>query len=136
MEYIQVREYGELPGIGQRAPFKAVLAVEDAVSRERQREVADWLVAMGGMYVMVCGQDCESWQQAIRQANLERVPLDDMQPQQFVMITMHMHEKLRAVFRYASKHARHTHLKLNNLLTVHVANQNRELEYQNLFGKR
>ncbi|HEY5738553.1 MAG TPA: hypothetical protein VIW27_02450 [Gammaproteobacteria bacterium] len=136
MEYIQVREYGELPEIGQRAPFKAVLAVENAVSRERQREVADWLVAMGGMYIMVCGQDCESWQHAIRHANLERVPLDDMQPQQFVMITMHMYEKLRGVFRYASKHARHTHLKLDNLLTVHIANQNRELEYQNLFGKR
>jgi len=136
MEYIQLREHGDLPEITHRAPFKAVLAVEDTVSRERQREISDWLVAMGGKYLMICGKDCESWQDAIRRANLEQVPIDDMQPQQFVMITMHAHEKLRGVFRYAKKHAKHTHVKLDNLLTVHVANRNREVEYHNLFARR
>jgi len=136
MEYIQLREYGELPEIDNRAPFKAVLAVEDTVSDERRREIADWLVAMGGLYMMICGRDCAGWQDSIRRANLARVAIDDMQPQQFVMITMHVHEKLRAVFRYAKSHARHTHVKIDNLLTIHVANRNREVEYRNLFAKR
>lgn len=135
MEYIQLREHGELPEITSRAPFKAVLAVEDAVSPARQREISDWLVEMGGLYMMVCGNDCASWQDSIRRANLERVPLDDMQPQQFVMITMHLHEKLRNVFRYANKHARHSHVKIDNLLTIHIANRNREVEYHNLFAR-
>ena len=59
-----------------------------------------------------------------------------MQPRQFVMITLHLHGKLRSVFRFASKHARHTHVDLDRLLTIHVANRNRELEYRNLFSKR
>jgi len=136
MEYIQLREHGDLPEINHRAPFKAVLAVEDKVSPERQREISGWLVAMGGMYLMVCGEDCASWQDSIRRANLERVPIDEMQPQQFVMVTIHVHERLRSVFRYASKHARHSHVQIDNLLAIHIANRNREVEYRNLFDKR
>lgn len=136
MEYIQVREYGDLPGIIRGAPFKAVLAIEDQVSRERQREISDWLVAKGCLYAMVCGQDCESWQDSIRQANLDRVPIEDMQPQQFVMITMHIYEKLRVVYRFAKKHAHHTHVKIDHMLTIHVSNRNREVEYHNLFNRR
>lgn len=136
MEYIQLSEHGALPGIANLAPFKAVLAVEDSVSHKRQHEIADWLVAMGGMYVIICGSDCESWQESIRRANLEQVPLEVMQPRQFVMITIHLHEKLRSVFRHARKYARHTDLEIDNLLTIHIANQNRELEYHNLFSKR
>lgn len=136
MKYIQLGEHGHLPGISDFAPFRAVLAVEDSVSRERRQQVSRWLVAMGGVYVMICGSDCESWQDSIREANLERVPLDDMQPQQFVMITTHLHEKLRSVFRHAKKYARHTHVKTENIVTVHIAHRNRELEHHNLFNKR
>jgi len=136
MEYIQIGEHGVLPRIDQLAPFKAVLAVEDSVSRERRQQIADWLVAMGGLYVMICGSDCERWQDSIRQANLERVPLEIMQPRQFVMITVHLHEKLRSVFRHARKYARHSHVSIDNLLTIHIANRNRELEYHNLYNKR
>ncbi|HKJ53888.1 MAG TPA: hypothetical protein VKB27_20520 [Gammaproteobacteria bacterium] len=136
MEYIQLGEHGELPGIDGLAPFKAVLAIEDIVSRERRRQVSRWLVEMGGIYVMICGSDCDAWQDSIREANLEQVPLEEMQPQQFVMITTHLHERLRSVFRHARKFARHTHVEAENILTVHVANRNREVEYHNLFDKR
>lgn len=136
MEYVQLGEHGDLPEIAAYAPFKAVLAIEDSVSRERRQQVSRWLVEMGGAYVMICGSDCESWQDSIREANLEKVPLEEMQPQQFVMITTHLHERLRGVFRHARKYARHTHLKIENILTIHVANRNREVEYRNLFNKR
>ena len=136
MEYIQLGEQGELPAITEFAPFKAVLAVEDSVSCERQREISHWLVAMGCVYVMICGSDRDSWQDSIREANLEQVSLEDMQPQQFVMITTHPHERLRSVFRHARKFARHTHVEAENIVTVHIANRNREVEYHNLFNKR
>ena len=136
MEYIRLGEHGELPAISGLAPFKAVLAVEDIVSAERRRQVSRWLVEMGGVYVMICGSDCNSWQDSIREANLQQVPLEEMQPQQFVMITTHLHERLRSVFRHARKFARHTHVEAENILTVHVANRNREVEYHNLFNKR
>ncbi len=135
MEYFQLAENSDLPGIGHFAPFKVILAIEGTVSRTRQYEVSNWLVEMGGKYVMICGTDCQSWEESIRQANLDRVDLKDMKPEEFVMITTHRHEKLRNVFWHAKKHAHHTHVKFENILTVHIGNQNRSVEYHSMFGK-
>ena len=136
MEYIRLGEQGALPPIGNLAPFKAVLAIEDPVSGDRQRQVSEWLVEMGGMYVMICGANCDSWRDSIRRANLEQVPLEEIRPEQFVMITIHAHERLRSVFRHAKKYARHTDVDLHNIVTVHVSRQDREVDYHNQFNKR
>jgi hypothetical protein len=135
MEYFQLIEGGTLPSVEHFAPFKAVLAIEDPISPARQQEVSDWLVEMGCKYVMVCGNDGDSWQETIRRANLEQVSLDDMQPADFVMITPHPHEKLRNVFWHASKVARHSHVKMENILTFHFAEKNRSVEYHAIFDK-
>ncbi len=135
MHYFQLSAISDLPAIGQYAPFKAVLAIEDAVSRERREEISRWLVENGGKYVMVCGEDCEIWNESIRQANLEQVGLEEMEPEEFVMITTHRQEKLRSVFWHAKKHARHTHVKIQNTLTVHIGPQNRSVEYLAIFEK-
>ncbi len=135
MEYFQLTEKSDLPGIGHFAPFKVILALEETVSRTRQFEVSNWLVEMGGKYVMICGANCQSWEESIRQANLDRVDLKDMKPQEFVMITTHQQEKLHHVFWHAKKQAHHTHVKFENTLTVHIGNQNRSVEYHSMFGK-
>jgi hypothetical protein len=135
MQYFQVTEQGELPGIGHLAPFKVVLAVEDDVSRARQLEVATWLVEKGGCYVMICGKNCEDWQQVIRQINLNLFAIEDIKPEQFVMITTHAHEKLRNVFWHANKIARHTHVKFAEVITIHLGKQNRSVEYLAMFEK-
>ena len=135
MEYFQLTEQNDLPGIGHLAPFKVVLAIEDTVDRSRQNEVSNWLVEMGGKYVMICGSHCKSWEESIRQANLDQVDIENMGPQEFVMITTHEHERLRNVFWHAKKHARHTHVKFNNILTIHIGSQNRSVEYLAMFEK-
>jgi hypothetical protein len=135
MEYFQITEAGNLPDIGKFAPFKVVLAIENPVSRARQVAISDWLVQSGGRYVMLCGENCEAWEQTIRQSNLDQADLDSMQPEQFVMITVHRHERLRNVFWHAKKHARHSHVKFAHTLTIHVGNQNRSVEYHSMFGK-
>ena len=135
MHYFQLIEGEKLPVVEHFAPFKAVLAIEDAVSPARQQEVSAWLVEMGCKYVMICGSDGQGWQESIRRANLERVSIDDMQPHDFVMITTHPHEKLRSVFWHARKVARHTHVKIENILTFHFSKQNRSVEYLAIFDK-
>jgi len=135
MQYFQPGETGDLPSIDQFAPFKAIVAIEDTVSDGRRVDISNWLVESGALYVMLTGVECEAWRQSIRQANLERVDLDEMQPEQFVMITMHGREKLRGVFWHAKKHARHTHVQIDNILVIHIGDTNRSLEYSALFGK-
>jgi hypothetical protein len=60
MEYLLLTEQNDLPAIAHFAPFKVVLAIEDTVDRSRQNEVSNWLVEMGGKYVMICGSHCKS----------------------------------------------------------------------------
>ena len=135
MKYFPINEQNELPAIDQYAPFKAVIAIEETVSEARQTEIANWLVETGARYIMVCGEDCKSWEQPIRQANLEQVPLEDMKPEQFVMITTHKNEKLRQVYWHAQKQAYHSHVKFDEILTIHIGNKNRSVEYFSLFDK-
>jgi hypothetical protein len=135
MEYFLLTEHNDLPDIGHLAPFKVVLAIEDTVDRSRQNEVSNWLVEMGCKYVMICGSHCKSWEQSIRQANLDQADIENMGPQEFVMITTHEHERLRNVLWHAKKHARHTHVKINNILTIHIGSQNRSVEYLAMFEK-
>jgi hypothetical protein len=135
MEYIQLVANKDLPEISQFSPFKAVLAVEDSVAPARQTEISDWLVGMGGKYVMICGEDSQSWADSIRQANLKLVNIDDMQAEEFVMITVHHQERLRNVFWHARKHARHTHVEIKHILVIHIGQQNRSIEYLSMFDK-
>ena len=133
MQYFQLTEQGQLPDIGHLAPFKVVLAIEDDVSEARQLELANWMVAKGGRYVMICGENCEGWQQVIRQANLGLFAIEDMKPEEFVMITTHAHERLRNVFWHANKIARHPDVKFSEVITIHLGRQNRSVEYLAMF---
>ena len=135
MKYFLITDQNDLPAIDQYAPFKAVLAIEEPVSEARQTEIANWLIEAGGKYIMVCGEDCKSWEPPIRQANLNKVDLETMKPEEFVMITTHEHEKLRHVFWHAQKQAYHSHVKFDNILTIHLGSQNRSVEYFTIFDK-
>ena len=84
---------------------------------------------------MVCGADCQAWVDAIRAANLRLVDIDDLAPEQWVMITPHHGERLRGVFWHAKKFARHTHVDLQHLLVIHLGEQNRSTEYVSIFDK-
>jgi hypothetical protein len=135
MQYFQINEHCELPSIEHLAPFKAVLAIEDDVSRARQLEVANWLITMGSRYVMICGENCTAWQQAIRRTNLELFAIEDMDPADFVMITTHAHERLRNVFWHARKHACHPDVRFDQAITIHLGQRNRSVEYLAMFDK-
>ncbi len=135
MEYIQLTENNELPDISNFSPFKVVVAIEDLVSAERQTQISEWLVEMGGLYVMLCGENSTSWVDPIRQANLDQTDIQTMTPEQFVMITDHEDERLRAVFWHAKKYAKHTHVKIKQIVTLHISNENRAVDYLSIFNK-
>ena len=135
MEYIQLNADNDLPDVGHLAPFKAIIALEDPVNADRQHEICEWLINAGCKYVMICGQGSDSWQQKLREINLSLIDLDDMKPEEFVMITTHERERLRSVFWHAKKHAHHSHVKMTNMVTVHISNQNRSTDYLAIFQK-
>ena len=135
MKYIWLNEAGDLPDISQHSPFKVLLSVDMLVGRKCRQEISSWLVNMGAMHVTIRGEECFEWKNSIRQANLDRVSLEDMRPEQFVMITTHPHENLRSVFKQISKHARHTHVELDFTIIVHLSEQSSETDYRSIFSR-
>lgn len=135
MEYIQINQIGELPDISGFSPFKAVVAVEDRLCDRRRDDISHWLTQMGGLYVMICGEDIALWSASIRKANLGQHELATMTPEKFVMITEHQNERLRSVFWHAKKYAKHTHVKLETLVVIHVSSENRAVDYLSIFNK-
>ena len=135
MEYIQLTRINELPDIKGFAPFKAVIALEIEVDEQRRQDISRWLVEMGAMYVMLCGEQLDAWTSSIRQANLEMVDIETMSPEQFVMITEHENERLRTVFWHAKKYAKHTHARLEKIIVIHVSDENRSVDYLSIYNK-
>ncbi len=135
MKYICLTATTALPEVSQFAPFKVLLSVDMAVSAERQQQISTWLIKMGAMHVTIRGEDCSGWKASIREANLDKVSIDEMQPEQFAMITIHPYEGLRSVFKQLKKHARHTHVDLDFTLVVHMAKESGEAEYLSIFSR-
>jgi hypothetical protein len=135
MKYIWLTQAQDLPDISQHAPFKVLLSLDEAVSPERQLQISNWLVDMGAMHVTIRGEGSQNWKDSIRQTNLEKVGLDEMQPEQFVMITTHPGENLRSIFDQLKKHARHTHVDLEFTVIVHLAEQSAQTQYVSIFSR-
>ena len=112
MNYIQLTENNENPDISGFSPFKALVVINSEVSKSRQRQIADWLVEIGGLCLIICGTNSKTWVNSIRQSNLNQVDIHSRQAEQFVMITDLRTERLRSVFWHAKKYAKHTHVKL------------------------
>jgi hypothetical protein len=135
MRYINVNQEAELPDISRFAPFKAVVAVEDRVGRDRQAEISAWLVEMGCRYVMSCGDDCDSWSETVRNANLKGMTIGDLEARDFVMVTAHPREPLKTVFWFAKNAARHPEVAFREFLVIHLAETGRAGEYEAVFQK-
>ncbi len=135
MRYINIHRLTQLPDVSQVAPFKTVIAVEQAVSKERQAEISTWLVNMGCRYVMACGENCDSWTKSIRQANLMVFDLGSMGAEDFVMATAHRYESLRAVFWYAKNVAKHPEIEFKECVVLHLANGEQSDKFQSMFQR-
>lgn len=135
MRYINIQRLTELPDISSLAPFKAVISTEAPTDRQRQKEISTWLVRMGCRYVISRGENCESWCQSVRQANLAAFDIDNMHARDFVMTTVHRRESLKAVFWFAKKAAKHPEVDLVRCVVLHVANGNRMAEYQAVYQR-
>ena len=135
MRYINIHRLTELPDISSLAPFKAVITIDEPVTQERQEEISAWLVNMGCRYVMTRGENCNSWSQSVRKANLEVFDLDTMSAQDFVMTTGHRYESLKAIFWYAKKYAKHPEITFKECVVLHLASGERSNEYRSIFHR-
>jgi hypothetical protein len=118
--YVRIHEGEPLPDISGNAPFRAVVVIESRYSPEWQREVSEWLVRSGCLYMMAWGPDCLSWDDSVDFANLDQFAFGEIPDQSFVLTTWHEDDTLEQVFWYAGCCADHSEVALRSTLIVHV----------------
>lgn len=111
-----------------RAPFKAVLVLEQAVSDDWQDRVSEWLIRSGCLYMMAWGVESSSWDDTVDWANHKVTGLDDIPDDLFVMTTWHECEPLAETFWYAGNVAHHPTVSLDHLAIIDIGPSEREEE--------
>lgn len=119
--YIHVDPNAALPALVTRAPFRAVIVAEVAVTASQQNCISDWLVAEGCLYAMAWGVAASSWDDAMDWSCLEKFNYGDVPANAFVMTTWHDDQPLSEVFDFAIRCASHPVEPLDELVVIHVA---------------
>ena len=128
LTYLHLPPDADLPELGNRPPFLAIVLAEDEVAEMWLWDVARWLVASGARYVQAWGKDADAWTEAVDDAALEAVDYEDAPDERRVPVTAHApdDEDVDEVFWFAKHRAAHPVLPLDAVLIVHVADAPRK----------
>lgn len=109
------------PPVLMTGPYRAVIIADVAVSVEWQNQIAEWIVAIGSLYVVAWGVDCEKWHDSVDWAVLEVFEFGDIPDERFVMTTWHSGEPISDAFWYAGNCAIHPDVDLSETIILHIA---------------
>jgi len=123
LTYLHLPPDADLPDLGNRPPFLAIVLAADDVAEMWLWDAARWLVASGARYVQAWGKDAEAWTEAVDDAALEAVDYEDAPDERRVLVTAHApdDEDIDEVFWFARHRAAHPVLPLDAVLIVHIA---------------
>jgi len=107
LTYLQLPPDSGLPALDHLAPFLAIVLSEEDASELWQAELSRWLVASGCRFMQAWGKDCEAWQEAVDEANLEAFDYEDIPEESRVITTRHEDEEREEVFWFAKHRASH-----------------------------
>ena len=135
--YLHLPPDADLPGLGARPPFLAIVLAEDEVAQMWLWDVARWLVASGARYVQAWGKDAGAWTEAVEDAALEAVDYEDAPEDRRVLATSHdpADEDVEEVFWFARHRAAHPVLPLDAVLVVHIAEAPRKDEIEAAYAE-
>ena len=124
--YLHLTAGASLPQLKSERNYKAVVMIEDEVTKEWQWEVSQWLVKTGCLYMMAWGRDCSSWDDSVDYANIEDCNYEGIPDEKFIMTTWHDDEPLAEVLGFAKESARHGHVDLDSTLIIHIGPHEKE----------
>lgn len=136
LTYLHLPPDADLPDLGARAPFLAIVLAEAEVAEMWLWDVARWLVASGARYVQAWGKDAEAWIEAVDDAALEAVDYEDVPDDRQVLVTAHdpADEDVEETFWFAKHRAAHPTLLLDAVLIVHIASSPRKEAIQTAYA--
>jgi hypothetical protein len=128
LTYLHLPPDADLPDLGTRPPFLAIVLAEEEVAEMWLWDAARWLVASGARFVQAWGKDAETWTEAVDDAALEAVDYEDAPDDRQVLTSSHdpADEDVDEVFWFAKHRAAHPYLPLDAVLVVHIASTPRK----------
>jgi len=120
LKYLHLLPDAALPDLGGLHRFKAVLIIESEASQMWQWDVSRWLVSSGCRYLLAWGTECDTWDDAVDEANLERFDYGDI-PEEEIVIW------------FAKNRAKHPVLELAETVLIHVGDVARRNEFEELY---
>ena len=124
-----------MPEVSDLKPFKAIVVIEDRPARQWQNQASRWLVDSGCLYMMAWGEDCNSWDDSVDWAHLEKFDYGDSPDNEFVMTTWHEDGTLLEVFEFAKVDACHPTVALDNTLVLHIGSDDKQAKFKELFDQ-
>lgn len=118
--YLHLRPEDAPPDL-MSAPYRTVIIADQAVSDDWLNRIAQWIVAIGSLYVVAWGVDCEKWHDGVDWAVLEVFDFGEIPDDRFVMTTWHSNEPISEAFWYAGHCAIHPDVELTETIILHVA---------------
>jgi hypothetical protein len=133
--YLHLPPDADLPDLGARPPFLAIVLAEEEVAEMWLWDVARWLVASGARYVQAWGKDAEAWTEAVDDAALEAVDYEEAPDDRQVLTSSHdpEDEDVDDLFWFAKHRAAHPFLPLDAVLIVHIAPAPRKEEIETAY---
>ena len=116
------------PSMGGRAPFKAMLVLDQPVTEVWQDLVSEWLVRSGCRYMMAWGAGSSAWDDSVDYAALSTADFGAGPDEQQVMTTWHDDEPLSETFWFAGNCALHPTVALGDAVIIDIRAEAREAE--------
>lgn len=124
-----------LPNFSKLRPFRAAIIGEYAAPESWQWEICQQLVAAGCRYLLAWGADCQSWCDAIVQANARAWPDGEIPGDALVYWSAFPEQPLSELMHVARTTARHTcdGADLHDMIILHLGQNDREREFVILY---
>jgi hypothetical protein len=127
--YLCAQSECELPDISELRPFRAVVVIDENISRDYMEKISRWLVKSACLYAMTWGKQCEQTHDMIDFANLEAFGFQEIPEDKFMMTTWHENEPLSEVFWYSKNCAFHPSVDLPQVLLLHISMTDRQEQF-------
>ncbi len=134
-QYLHLPPGAALPEVGWPRPYKAVVLVEADVDADWQSVVSAWLIRTGCLFMMAWGTNCETWDDSVDHACLERYDYGDVPEEELVLTTWHPEESLADVLFFAKHAARHGARDLSHVVLLHIAPMAKEAEVLDAYAR-
>jgi hypothetical protein len=102
-------------------PYRIVIVADQVVSDDWLNRIAEWIVAVGSLYVVAWGVECEKWHDAVDWAVLTVFEFGDIPDDRFIMTTWHSDEPISEAFWFAGHCATHPDVELTETIILHIA---------------